>query len=176
MQNNRQATRAFGIDNPLAWLASLAVVGWASLALAADVGKPKEAKAGDTVIAAGILTTDGNVNSLVVLTDGEEAPAKYEFGGSFDKQTLKGIFSVSRVQLAYVRDGDTRKLLKIKQETPVATGTVTGSVVFLGLRREGAVMVLVELSELIDRGFAIARVASRIGGADANKASDESGE
>jgi len=132
MQNNRQKTRAFGIDNHLAWLASLAVVGWASLALAADVGKPNDAKAGDTINAAGILTTDGNVNSLMVLTDGEEAPAKYEFGGGFDKQTLKGIFSVSRVQLAYVRDGDIRKLLKIKKETPVATGTVTGSVVLLG--------------------------------------------
>lgn len=105
---------------------------WACTAPAADPGKPTDVKDGATVTVRGILTTDGNMDALMALTDGEETPVKYVFGEKFDKKTLKGIFSVSRVQLTYVQSGDTRTLLGIKKEPPVARGTVTGSVVFIG--------------------------------------------
>jgi acetyl esterase/lipase len=68
----------------------------------------------------------------MALTDGEEAPAKYVFADSFDKKSLNGVFSDSRVLLAYVKDGDNRKLLGLKKEPPLLRGMVTGAVVFIG--------------------------------------------
>ncbi len=101
--------------------------------------------------AAGILTTDGNVNSLMLLTDGEETPAKYEFSQGFDKQTLKGIFSVGRVQVTYSKNGPIRTLLSIKKEPQAATGTVTGTVVLIG---NNAFWIAIKLPNGLRDGFA----------------------
>ena len=102
---------------------------WAGMAFAAGPAKPADAKEGRPVTVGAILTTDGNVDSLMALTDGEEAPVKYVFGEKFDKKSLNGIFSVSRAQLTYV-PGDPRALLAIKKEPPQARGVVTGAVVY----------------------------------------------
>ena len=80
----------------------------------------------------GILTTDQNKDSLMLLADGDDTPIKYVFADSFDRKSLQGIFSVSRVHVTYSKDGDTRKLLSMKKEKPVAKGTATGSVVLIG--------------------------------------------
>ena len=45
-----QETRTFGSHKSLAWLASLAVVWWAPLALTAELGKPGAVKEGDKII------------------------------------------------------------------------------------------------------------------------------
>jgi hypothetical protein len=75
--------------------------------------------------------TDKNDKTITVRADGAEDPVAYDFSGSTDKEmlkTLKGIFSVGRVQLTYKLDGDTRRLVSIKKIVVRATGTVTGVV------------------------------------------------
>ena len=116
----------------MAWGVAVAAGFWTLTAPAADPDRPADVKAGAPVTVGGILTTDGNVNSLMALTDGEEAPVKYIFGEKFDKRPLKGIFSVSRVRLTYVRAGGARTLLRIQRQRARARGTATGSVVFIG--------------------------------------------
>ena len=108
----------------------LAALGWGGMAWAAEKEKPAEAKEGGKVAASGIFTDGGNGDSITVLTDGEEQAVKYVFGEGFDKKTLKGIFTISRVQFTYSKKDDGRKLLSIKKEPPQARGTVTGTVTF----------------------------------------------
>ena len=99
---------------------------WSSpIASAAD----KDAKK-DAGKAAGILI-DRKDNWISVKVDGEDEPVKYIVDGSDQKiaEALKGLFSVSRVELTYKADGDSRKLVSIKRQVPKATGTVTGEVV-----------------------------------------------
>jgi len=95
--------------------------------IAAD--KPKDTAEGTPIAAAGILT-DASADSVTIWTDGEESPVKYVYGGSFDRKTTRGIFNISRVQFSYAKSDDTRTLLSIKKEKPVARGTVTGVVLF----------------------------------------------
>ncbi len=79
---------------------------------------------------AGILI-DRKENWISVKADGEDEPAKYIVDGSDQKlaEALKGLFSVSRVELTYKTDGDLRKLVSIKRHVSKATGKVTGEVV-----------------------------------------------
>jgi len=126
----RNLSRTRGAVVQVMWLLAVLAGLWAVTAPAADEAKPTPAS--QPVNVGAILTTDGNTESLMALTDGEDAPVKYVFGENFDKKTLKGIFSVSRVQLAYIKTNDTRTLLGIRKEPPVARGTVTGSVTFIG--------------------------------------------
>jgi hypothetical protein len=113
-------------------MALLAAVLCVSAGRAADPNQPKDANQGGPVASGGILTTDQNKESLMMLTDGEDAPVQYVFAAGFDKNSLQGLFSVCRAQVTYTKDGNTRKLLSLKKEPPAARGTVTGSVVFLG--------------------------------------------
>jgi len=101
MQNHKPTMRIFATNHKFAWLASLAVVGWASLAAAVDVGKPNDAKEGDRVIAAGILTT-GNTNSLIAgstsATDYPVTPGALQAknagaGGKFPYDGVASVFS-----------------------------------------------------------------------------------
>ncbi len=94
-------------------------------ALAADKDKATPERK-----AAGILL-DRKDNSILVKVDGEGEPVTY-FVDSADKklaEVLKAIFGVSRVQLTYKTDGESRKLVSIKKQVFKATGTVTGVVV-----------------------------------------------
>jgi hypothetical protein len=96
------------------------------VALAADKDTAKE---GGKV--AGILI-DKQADSITVKADGEDEPVKYMTGDASDKKLAeapKTLFSVSRVQLTYKTDGDSRKLASIKRQVLKATGTVTGEVV-----------------------------------------------
>ena len=128
----RISARTGGLGIVLTGMAFLVGVVCVSVALVAGSDKPKDANAGGAATTGGIMTTDQNKDSLflMMLTDGEDAPVKYVFADGFDKKSLQGIFSVSRAQVKYVKDGDTRKLLSIKKEPPAAKGTVTGAVVF----------------------------------------------
>ena len=88
----------------------------------------KEPAGGQKV--AGILI-DKQANSLSVKADGEDEPVQYRIDPA-DKvlaESLKGLFTVSRVALTYSTDGDARKLTSIKRQVGKATGSVTGEVV-----------------------------------------------
>jgi hypothetical protein len=91
------------------------------IALAADKDAPK------TVT--GILTETGD-KWIKVKADGEAEPSKYLYDDSDKKlvTSMKGIFTVSRVQVAYNVNGDLRQLVSIKKAATKATGTVTGEV------------------------------------------------
>jgi hypothetical protein len=92
---------------------------------AAEQDTPKQ---GGTV--AGIVT-DKRDTWIKVRADGEEEPVTYVLGDSPDKKTLKafkGIFTVSRVQLVYKSNGDSRQLVSIRKQATRAAGTVTGVV------------------------------------------------
>jgi hypothetical protein len=91
--------------------------------------RPKDAKDGKPISAAGIMT-DTKGESITIWTDGEDEPVTYLLADRFDKKTLQGIFTISRVRFAYTKDGDSRKLLAIRKERPLAGGTVTGTVLF----------------------------------------------
>jgi len=95
-----------------------------------SLGADKDAKkAGGKV--AGILI-DKNNDWIAVKADGEDEPVKYLTGDVSDKnlaEALKTLFTVSRVQLTYKADGESRKLVSIKRHVPKATGKVTGEVV-----------------------------------------------
>ena len=80
---------------------------------------------------AGILI-DKKDDWISVKADGDDEPVKYQTGGAADKtlsETLKTLFTVSRVELTYKTDGESRKLVSIKRHVAKATGTVTGEVV-----------------------------------------------
>jgi hypothetical protein len=69
---------------------------------------------------------------LSVKADGDDEPVKYLIGDPPDKkldEALKGIFDASRVQLTYKKEGDSRKLVTIKEQVFKASGTITGKVV-----------------------------------------------
>src|SRR5690349_2006495 len=73
---------------------------------AADKDKPKD---GGTVKG---VVIDKRDNWLTVRADGEEEPVKYVLGDSPNPallQAFKGIFNVSRVELVYKLNGDTRQ-------------------------------------------------------------------
>ena len=95
------------------------------VAWAADKGAKK-----DGGKAAGILI-DRKGNSILVTVDGEEEPTTYLVDTDDQKQAeaLKALFPVSRAELTYKTDGESRKLVSIKRLVPKATGTVTGVVV-----------------------------------------------
>jgi len=80
---------------------------------------------------AGILI-DKQDNWISVKADGEDEPVKYLTGDASDKklaEALKSLFTVSRVELTYKTDGESRRLVSIKRHVPKATGKVTGEVV-----------------------------------------------
>src|ERR1035437_239824 len=90
---------------------------------------PPPAKPAAPVTGAGILIeTPGD--GILVLTDGEDTPAKYVYAESFNKASAKGIFTDSRVQMTYLNADGTRKLLTLKKDPRPATGTVTGMVCY----------------------------------------------
>ena len=95
----------------------------AALAADKDAGKKVEK-------AAGILI-DTKENWLLVKIDGEDEPTKYLIDRSDKKVTdaFKGVFTISRVQLTYRTDGDSKQLVSLKRQVLKATGTVTGDVV-----------------------------------------------
>jgi hypothetical protein len=80
--------------------------------------------------AAGILI-DRKDSSIFVKVDGEDEPVEYLVDSADKKlaEVLKAIFGVSRVQLTYKTDGESRKLVSIKRQVFKAAGTVTGVVV-----------------------------------------------
>lgn len=88
---------------------------------AADKDSPK--------MVAGILTDTGD-KWIKVKGDGDEETAKYVYDGSDKKlvASMKGIFTVSRVQVSYNLNGDARQLVGIKKLATQPTGTVTGEV------------------------------------------------
>ncbi len=70
-------------------------------------------------------------DSLVVKADGESDPVAYRIDQPVDKKlsaALKAVFPVSRVQVAYKADGDSRRLVSVKKLIPKASGSVTGVV------------------------------------------------
>jgi hypothetical protein len=94
----------------------------APVTLAADNDtKPKTAS--------GILTDTGD-KWIKVKADGDEETTKYTYDGADKKlvASMKGIFTVSRVQVGYNADGDARQLVSIKKLPTKATGTVSGEV------------------------------------------------
>jgi hypothetical protein len=87
--------------------------------------KPEGAKV------AGILV-DRKDNWISVKADGEDKPAKYLIVDDSDKhlaEVLKTLFTVSRVELTYRAEGDSRQLVSIKRHVSKAAGKVTGEVV-----------------------------------------------
>ncbi|MGH7138637.1 MAG: hypothetical protein ACREHD_23070 [Pirellulales bacterium] len=112
------------LNLPIAFL--LLTAPWSNAtALAADKDAKKEGKV------AGILI-EKNGDYISVKADGDEEPVKYLTGGASNKalaESLKSLFSVSRVQLTYKTEGESRKLVSIKRHVPKAKGTVTGKVV-----------------------------------------------
>lgn len=81
--------------------------------------------------AAGILV-ERHETWISVKADGEDEPVKYIIDPKADKkvaESMKGIFDASRVQIAWQKDGDARRLTSIKKQVLKATGTVTGDVV-----------------------------------------------
>lgn len=108
-------------------------------AAAPDAPKqPSKDKAqGKPIAAAGIVTDMKDKEGFVMIwTDGEEEPAKYVFREGFDKTIFgfppagKAIFTVGRVHFTYSTSDDTRQVLSMEKEPPVAKGTVTGQVMF----------------------------------------------
>jgi hypothetical protein len=105
--------------------------------IAAD--KPKDAKEGAPVAAAGVVT-DIKPDFVMLWVDGEDAPTKFAFAEGFDKNTFgflpkcKGVFSPDRVQFTYIKGDDGNKVLTMKLPYKVAPpqpmGTVTGVVLF----------------------------------------------
>ena len=80
---------------------------------------------------AGILI-DKKDDRISVKADGEDEPVEYLTGDASDKklaEALKTLFTVSRVQLTYKTEGESRKLVSIKRHVPKATGKVTGEVI-----------------------------------------------
>jgi len=78
----------------------------------------------------GILTEKGD-KWIKVKADGEEDAVKYVYDPADKKMAaaLKGIFTVSRVQVAYEPGGDgDARLLRITKPKTRTTGTVTGEV------------------------------------------------
>ncbi len=98
------------------------------IAAAATLAAAKEPAGGQKV--AGILI-DKQANSLSVKADGEDEPVQYRIDSADTAlaESLKGLFTVSRVALTYSTDGDARKLTSIKRQVGKATGSVTGEVV-----------------------------------------------
>jgi hypothetical protein len=79
----------------------------------------------------GILI-DKKDDRISVKADGEDEPVEYLTGDASDKKLAEGLkilFTVSRVQLTYKTEGESRKLVSIKRHVPKATGKVTGEVV-----------------------------------------------
>jgi len=76
--------------------------------------------------------TDTGDKWIKVKADGEEEAVKYAYDGADKKMAaaLKGIFTVSRVQVVYEPggEGEPRKLVNIKKLKTRVTGTVTGEV------------------------------------------------
>jgi hypothetical protein len=108
-------------------------------AAAPDAPKPpsKDKAQGKPIAAAGIVTDVKDKEGFVMIwTDGEDAPAKYVFGEGFDKTVFgfppagKAIFTVGRVHFTYSAGDDTRQVLKMEKELPLAKGTITGQVMF----------------------------------------------
>jgi hypothetical protein len=113
------------------------VLAGALLAAGAAAGAPKQASQGKPIAAAGIVTDVKDKEGFVMIwTDGEDAPAKYVFAKGFDKTVFgfppagKAIFTVGRVHFTYSKSDDTRQVLSMKKERPLARGTVTGQVMF----------------------------------------------
>jgi hypothetical protein len=80
--------------------------------------------------AAGILI-DRKEDWITVKADGEDEPIKYLIDSADKKlaNALKPIFPVSRIQLTYKVNGDSKHLVGIKRQVSKAAGTVTGVVV-----------------------------------------------
>jgi hypothetical protein len=130
MRNTGNGKGQSGRHIVLACLVSLAAACWAFVALAADAGKPTDTREGGPVTVGGILTSDGNVNSLMVLLDGGDTPVKLVFAENFDKKALKDVFSDCRVQVTFLKNENSRTLLAFKKEPTRVKGTVTGVVVY----------------------------------------------
>lgn len=112
-----------------AFLAAALAILCVSASLVADANKPKDAKGDGTITTGGILTAQ-TADSLTFLTDGEDTPVKYVFADSFDRKLLLITWPMSRFEVTYAKDGDTRKLLSIKSTPHMAKGTTTGVVVY----------------------------------------------
>jgi hypothetical protein len=130
MRNTGNGHGQFGKQIVLAALISLTAGYWAFVAVGADTAKPKDAAAAGPVTVGGILTTDGNTNSIMVLIDGDDTPSKLIFADNFDKKSLKDVYSDCRVQVTILKSDNARTLLAFKKEQTKAKGTVTGTVIY----------------------------------------------
>lgn len=96
---------------------------------------------GVNVVCADDEKKDGKVSGIMidkkddwitVKADGEDEPIKYFLPKTADKklnENFKSAFNACRVQLTYMKDGDTRQLTSIKRQINKTEGTMTGTVV-----------------------------------------------
>lgn len=118
-------TRSIVILSAASFFAVVPVAALWSTERAADKDVKKEGNV------AGILI-DKRDGWISVKADGEDEPVKYLTGDGADKalaESLKPVFTVSRVQLTYRAEGESRRLVSIKRHVPNAKGTVTGIIV-----------------------------------------------
>ncbi len=105
----------------------LAALGPAPALFAADKDKDKPKTSGKV---SGIVFDIGE-KWMKVKADGDKEPIKYVWGSDADKKLLKsmkGIFSVSRVQLTWKLKDDERHIVGIRKTTRLVRGSVTGVV------------------------------------------------
>jgi hypothetical protein len=113
-----------GVSRVALFFCGLALLAASTLTPAAD----KEKKSNKV---SGIVIADEKGKSITVKGDGDEEPVKYVVPDGTDKkvlETLKTTYTVSRVQLTYKLNGETRELVTIQRERLAPSGTVTGVV------------------------------------------------
>jgi len=112
----------------------------AAALLAGSVFAADQPKNTKKATAAGILTDikpdPAKPDTVMLWTDGEDAPVKFTLGEGFDKKAFgfppagKGIFTTDRVQFTYTKGDEGNTLLAIRKERTLPKGTVTGVVLF----------------------------------------------
>jgi hypothetical protein len=96
--------------------------------LATVDGQGKDDKK-DSGILSGIVM-DRNDKKLVLKVDGQDEPVEFPFDKNDNKlaKSLKGIFSVARVKVAYKTVDGAKQVVGIEKVGGKATGTITGTV------------------------------------------------